>query len=296
MPDETNQPEIRSVNAISRREVMMLSAAACLAAGSWPLEAAEMAAVKERAVDIKTPDGTCDAVLLSPASGRSPAVILYPDAFGLRPVKIAMGRRLAAQGYAVLVINPYYRARRAPVFPPSFDYTNPTDRAEMTALRAVLDHDAVTRDAHALVAFLDAQPEVNRKAKLGAFGFCAGGSMTIRAAAAEPKRLGACVSFHGGQLVTDDVHSPHRLIPATRAAYHIAIAASDDAKEPQSKTVLADTLKTAKLAGTVEVYPDTKHGWMVPDSAIYDQAQAERGWVAITRLYQQALGGRAPII
>jgi carboxymethylenebutenolidase len=290
MPDETKQPEaMRANDSLSRRDLMMLSAAACLAASAWPVEAAAMDAVRERAVDIRTPDGTCDAVLLSPARGRSPAVILYPDALGLRPIKIAMGKRLAAQGYAVLVINPYYRARRAPVFPPSFDYTNPADRAEMTRLRAVLDHDAVTRDAHALVAFLDAQPEVNRKAKAGAFGFCAGGSMTIRAAAAEPTRLGACVSFHGGQLVTDDVHSPHKLIPATRAAYHIAIAAGDDAKEPQSKTVLADALKAAKLAGTVEVYPDTRHGWMVPDSAIYDQAQAERGWVAMSKLYRQAL-------
>src|SRR4051794_7690411 len=213
MQDETNQPQAtRTDNSLSRREVMLLSAAACLAASAWPVEAAAMAEVRERAVDIKTPDGTCDAVLLSPARGKSPAVILYPDALGLRPIKIAMGKRLAPQGYAVLGINPYYRARRAPGFPPSFDYTNPTDRAGMTKLRAVLDHDAVTRDAHALVAFLDAQPEVNRKARAGAFGFCAGGSMTIRAAAAEPTRLGACVSFHGGQLVTEDAHSPHKLI------------------------------------------------------------------------------------
>jgi carboxymethylenebutenolidase len=290
MQQDANQSETSlSEDRISRREVMILSAAACIAATAWPVEAAAMAAVKERAVDIKTPDGSCDAVLVSPAKGQSPAVILYPDALGLRPVKVAMARRLAAQGYAVLVINPYYRVRRAPVFPPSFDYTNPTDRAEMTRLRALLDHDAVTRDAHAFVAFLDARPEVNRKAKAGAFGFCAGGSMTIRAAAAEPARLGACVSFHGGQLVTDDVHSPHKLIPPTQAAYHIAIAAGDDAKEPQSKTVLADTLKTAKLAGTVEVYPDTKHGWMVPDSNIYDQVQAERGWLAMTKLYGRAL-------
>ncbi len=290
MQDETSQAEVTpSDDSLSRRDVMLLSAAACLAASAWPVEAAAMAEVRERAVDIKTPDGTCDAVLLSPAKGRSPAVILYPDALGLRPIKIAMGKRLAAQGYAVLVINPFYRARRAPVFPPSFDYTNSADRAEMTRLRAVLDHDAVTRDAHALIAFLDAQPEVNRKAKAGAFGFCAGGSMTIRAAAAEPTRLGACVSFHGGQLVTDDVHSPHKLIPASQAAYHIAIAAGDDAKEPQSKTVLADMLKTAKLVGTVEVYPDTKHGWMVADSAIYDEPQAKRGWEAMTKLYKQAL-------
>ena len=284
MQDDTSQRD----DSLSRREVMALSAAIA-AASAWPLDAAAMAEVKERAVDIKTPDGICDAVLVSPARGKSPAVILYPDAMGLRPVKVAMAKRLAAQGYAVLVINPFYRARRAPVFPPSFDYANPADRAELGKLREAHTHDALTRDAHALVAFLDAQPEVNPKKKIGAVGFCMGGSMTIRAAAAEPTRVGACASFHGGQLVTEDATSPHKLIPSTQAAYHIAIAAADDVKEPQSKTVLADTLKTAKRPNTLEVYPGTKHGWMVPESAAYDQPQAERGWLAMTKLYRQAL-------
>jgi len=248
-----------------------------------------MESVKERAVDIKTPDGSCDAVLVSPAKGKSPAVILYPDALGLRPVQVAMAKRLAAQGYAVLVINPFYRARRAPVFPPSFDYANPADRAELAKLREAHTHDALTRDAHALVAFLDAQPEVNSQKKIGAVGFCMGGSMTIRAAAAEPSRVGACASFHGGQLVTDDPNSPHKLISKTQASYHIAVAADDDVKQPDAKTVLADTLKAAKRPNTLEVYPGTHHGWMVPDSKIYDQAQAERGWVAMTKLYKRAL-------
>ena len=290
MQDDSSLPDVMLTDdSLSRRDVMMLSAAAVAAASAWPLEAAAMAEVTERAVDIKTPDGTCDAVLVSPAKAKSPAVILYPDALGLRPVKVAMAKRLAAQGYAVLVINPFYRARRAPVFPPSFDYANPADRAELAKLREAHTHDALTRDAHALVAFLDAQPEVDPKKKIGAVGFCMGGSMTIRAAAAEPARVGASASFHGGQLVTDDPNSPHKLIPATQASYHIAIAADDDVKEPNSKTVLADTLKAAKRPNTLEVYPGTHHGWMVPDSKIYDQAQAERGWVAMTKLYKQAL-------
>jgi carboxymethylenebutenolidase len=289
MQSDVNRPESLTEDSLSRRDVMLLSAAAIVAASAWPLEAAAMAEVRERAVDIKTPDGTCDAVLVSPAKGKSPAVILYPDALGLRPVKVAMAKRLAAQGYAVLVINPFYRARRAPVFPPSFDYANPADRAELAKLREAHTHDALTRDAHALVAFLDAQPEVNSQKKIGAVGFCMGGSMTIRAAAAEPSRVGACASFHGGQLVTDDPNSPHKLIPATQASYHIAVAADDDVKQPDAKTVLADTLKAAKRPNTLEVYPGTHHGWMVPDSKIYDQAQAERGWVAMTKLYKRAL-------
>ena len=290
MQDDINQSDTMPAgDGMSRRDVMMLSAAAVTAAGAWPLEAAAMADVKERGVDIKTPDGTCDAILVSPAKGKSPAVILYPDAMGLRAVKVAMGRRLAAQGYAVLVINPFYRARRAPVFGPNFSFTNPDDRAELGKLREPLTHDAVTRDAHALVAFLDAQPEVDTKKKIGAVGFCMGGSMTIRAAAAEPKRVGACASFHGGQLVTEEATSPHKLIPGTQASYHIAIAADDDAKEPNSKTVLTEVLTTAKRPFTLEVYPGSKHGWMVPESAVYDQPQAERGWVAMTKLYKPAL-------
>jgi len=289
MQSDVNQPESLTDNSLSRRDMMLLSAAAIVAASAWPLEAAAMAEVRERAVDIKTPDGTCDAVLVSPAKGKSPAVILYPDALGLRPVKVAMAKRLAAQGYAVLVINPFYRARRAPVFPPSFDYANPADRAELAKLREAHTHDALTRDAHALVAFLDAQPEVNSQKKIGAVGFCMGGSMTIRAVAAEPARVGASASFHGGQLVTDDPNSPHKLISKTQASYHIAVAADDDVKQPDAKTVLADTLKAAKRPNTLEVYPGTHHGWMVPDSKIYDQAQAERGWVAMTKLYKRAL-------
>lgn len=289
MQDDTHRPEaVQSGDGMSRRAVMMLSAAV-VAASAWPVDAAAMADVKERGVDIKTPDGTCDAILVSPVKGKSAAVILYPDALGLRAVKVAMARRLAAQGYAVLVINQFYRARRAPVFGPGFDFANPADRAELAKLRAPLDHDAVTRDAHALVAFLDAQPEVDSRKKIGTVGFCMGGSMTIRAAAAEPKRVGACASFHGGQLVTDEATSPHRLIPGTQASCHIAIAADDDAKEPNSKTVLTEVLTTAKRPFTLEVYPGSKHGWMVPESAVYDRPQAERGWVAMTTLYKQAL-------
>jgi carboxymethylenebutenolidase len=291
MHDERNQPDTSHAgDALSRRDVMLLSAAAWVATGAGSGNAAGASPTPtQRSVDIKTPDGSCDAVLLSIVGARAPAVILYPDALGLRPVMVDMGTRLVGQGYTVLVINPFYRNRHAPVFGPTFDYGNPSDRADLTKLREPLTHEAVTRDAHSLVAFLDAQPEVRSDKPIGAIGFCMGGSMTVRAAAVEPKRVGACVSFHGGQLVTDDPASPHKLIPSSQASYHFAVAAGDDDKEPNAKAVLAETLKTAKRPGTVEVYPGTKHGWMVPDSAIYDQAHAERGWAAMTALFKDAL-------
>jgi carboxymethylenebutenolidase len=246
-------------------------------------------AVTERAVEITTADGTCDAVLLHAGQQAAPAVIWYPDGFGLRQAHVDMGKRLAGHGYAVLVINPFYRARRAPVHPPGFDFNNPEDRAQGMKLIAMLDHDAVIRDASSFVGFLDAQPEVNRQAKIGAVGYCMGGAMTVRAQVAAPDRVGASTSFHGGSLVTEDPNSPHKLVARTKGAFHIGIAIDDDEKQPEAKIVMAKALADAGRPYTQEVYPGAKHGWMVPDRPVYDHDQAERGWATMLRLYEQAL-------
>ena len=273
---------------MSRRDFAMMSMAAGIAATAGTANAA--APIAEHAVDVRTPDGVCDAVLVHPqAKGRAPAVILFPDAFGLRPVKVDMARRLAASGYAVLVVNQFYRVGRSPVFPPGFSFADADDRARLMKMIADLDHGLVMRDAEAFVAFLDARPEIDSKARIGAVGFCMGGSMAIRAAAAAPERVGAAVSFHGGRLVTDEPTSPHRLVAGTNAAYHIGIATDDDEKEPEARMVLKQALEAAGRPHTVEVYPDTRHGWTVPDSAAYNPAQAERAWIAMTALYERAL-------
>jgi carboxymethylenebutenolidase len=274
-------------NSLSRREFAILSMAA-VAVASTAAAAAQV--VVQRPVEIATPDGTCDAVLVSPqASGPWPAAILYPDAMGLRPVKVDMAARLAAEGYSVLVINPFYRVRKAPVFPDTFSFANPDDRAQVMKMIAELDHAVVTRDALALISFLDAQPEVDRKKPIGAVGFCMGGAMTIWAAAARPERVAAAVSFHGGRLVTDDPNSPHRLIARTKAAYHIGIAADDDAKEPDAKLALKQAFDAAGRPATMEVYPGTRHGWTVPDSAAHDPVQAARAWTAMVATFKEAL-------
>jgi carboxymethylenebutenolidase len=252
------------------------------------IDATDAGSVTQRAVDVPMPDGVCDAVLLG--CGRpAPAVIWYPDGYGQRQTHIDMARRLAGHGYAVLVINPYYRVRRAPVLPPDFNFYDPACREEGMRLIGMLDHDAVTRDATAYVAFLDGQPEVNKQARVGAVGFCLGGAMTVRTAAAVPGRVGACASFHGGSLVTDAANSPHRLVAKTGAAFHIAIATDDDEKQPDAKTEMAAALEKAQRPMTQEVYPGAKHGWMVPDRPVHNPEQAERGWAAMLRLYQQAL-------
>lgn len=280
---------------MTRREFTALSLAAGVAVAIGTAAARAEATTVEQDVEVKTPDGTCDAVLVRPeGDGRWPAVILFPDAFGLRPTMRAMARRLAADGYAVLAINPFYRSTRAPGTGPDFDFQDPAARKKLEAFRAPLTNDAVARDARAFVAYLDGQPFVKTSARAGAFGYCMGGLMSLQAAAGA-ERIGAAASFHGGGLVTDKPGSPHLLVPKMTGQFLVAIAASDDAQQPDAKTKLREAFATANLPATVEVYEGTLHGWCVPDmpmrdgKPIYDEAQAERAWKALTALFGAAL-------
>jgi carboxymethylenebutenolidase len=282
-------------NTISRREFTALTVAAAVGAATGATAAPVTEAV-DTDVSIKTPSGTCDAALVHPqGSGRWPAVILFPDAFGLRPTMRAMAKRLAMDGYTVLIPNPYYRSTKAPGIGPGFDFGNPADRAKLDALRAPLTGDAVMQDAAAYVAFLDAHAGVNAKKKMGVVGYCMGGPMTMQAAAADPGRIGAGASFHGGGLVTDKADSPHLLVPKIKAQYYFGIAASDDEKQPDAKAKLEEAFRAAKGSAKIEVYPGTLHGWCVPDmplqagKPIYDELQAERAWNELVTLYKRAL-------
>ncbi len=257
--------------------------------------ASHEAAVAE--VEIKTPSGVCDASLTQPGpDGQWPGVILFADAFGLRPTMRDMARRLAQNGYTVLVPNPYYRSTKAPGLPPGFSFSNPRDRERLAALRALLTAEAVTADATAYVAFLDTQRSVKKSAKMGVVGYCMGGPMTLRAAAALPDRIGAGASFHGGGLVTDKPDSPHLLVPRIKASYYFGIAANDDASEPEAKTQLREACDAAGLPAKIEVYAGCLHGWCVKDmptspdgKPIYNEAQAERAWNELIALYKQTL-------
>jgi carboxymethylenebutenolidase len=282
-------------NTISRREFTALTVAAGVSAATG-VTAAPVTETVDTDVSVKTPSGTCDAALVHPqGSGRWPAVILFPDAFGLRPAMRAMAKRLAMDGYTVLIPNPYYRSTKAPGIGPGFDFGNPTDRAKLDVLRAPLTGDAVMQDAAAYVAFLDGHAGVNTKKKMGVVGYCMGGPMTMQAAAADPDRIGAGASFHGGGLVTDKADSPHLLVPKIRAQYYFGIAASDDEKQPDAKTKLDEAFRTAKGSAKIEVYPGTLHGWCVPDmplqggKPIYNEPQAERAWNELVTLYKRAL-------
>lgn len=272
---------------VSRRTFGLMGlAAAAGAAGS----AAAATPTVEKDVEVKTADGTCDAALLYPqGKGKWPAVILWTDVAGLRGAFREMGRRLAGEGYVVLVPNAYYRVKRAPVIDATFDFNKPEDRAKLAALRPSITPDGTARDAAACVAFLDAQPQTNKKRKIGTQGYCMGGALAFRTAAAVPGRVGAVGSFHGGGLFTDKLDSPHLLIPTTHAEYLVLIAGNDHQQDPTIEGKLKTAFAEAKRTAKVEVYETAKHGWCVPGSAVYDQPAAEKAWAELRALYKRAL-------
>ena len=282
-------------NDLSRRQFVTLSVAAGLAAAAATKTGAQ-AKVVETDVEVKTQDGTCDAALIHPAGGTYPGVIIWPDAFGLRPAMRDMAKRLAADGYTVLVPNPYYRVTKAPgVKMEGFSFQNADSMAELRKLMGGISAaGAAERDAAAYVAFLDSQASVNKSRKIGVQGYCMGGPLTFRTAAAVPERIGAGASFHGGGLVTQAPDSPHRMIPKMKARFYVAVAANDDQRQPDAKDVLKQAFADAEVPADVEVY-SSLHGWCVPDmpaeqgKPIYNKPDAEKAWATLIALYKQAL-------
>ena len=245
---------------------------------------ANAAAVAEREVTITTPDGICDAYFVAPTSGTAPGVLVWPDVFGLRPAFRQMGKRLAESGYSVLVVNPFYRQKKAPTAAQG----GQTPIAEVMPLMQALTPAMHLSDGKTFVAWLDAQAEVDKARKMGTTGYCMGGPIAVRTASVAPGRIGAVGSFHGAAMVTAAPDSPHRLVAQTQARYLIAVAENDDTKDPEAKNALRTALETAKLPAEVEVYP-AAHGWCPPDSRVYDAAQSERAWTRLLDTFGKAL-------
>ena len=291
MCDERTQRDVedylRHSASLTRRDFGTLSLGAGLA--MLLPRAASALEVSAANVEVPTPDGTADCHFVHPASGAHPGVLIWPDALGLRPAFEQMGRRLAESGYAVLVVNPYYRTERAPVLPEGASFRDEATRKKIFPLMRSLTPETIVTDARAFVGFLDAQDAVAGDRAMGTMGYCMGGSMTMRTAAAFPDRIGAGASFHGGRLVTDSPDSPHLLVDRIRAHYLFAIAENDDQKDPEAKTVLRDVFAAAGLPAEIEVYAGTLHGWCPPDSAVYHEAQAERAWSRLLALFETAL-------
>ena len=284
--ERTNADSTRYLRAqrLTRRQFGAVSAGAGLA--FLLPRAADAQSVTEAEIDVTTPDGVCDSYFVHPASGAHPGVLIWPDAFGLRDAKRQMAKRLAESGYSVLVVNQYYRSQRAPIV----SSTNFAEVADVVRpLMGTLNAETHMLDARAFIDFLDSQPSVDTSRGVGTMGYCMGGPITMRTAAAVPDRVKAGASFHGGGLVTDQPDSPHLLVPQMQAQYLFAIADNDDENDPEAKNVLREVFDEAGLAAEIEVYDGALHGWCPPDTQVYHEAQAERAWSRLLVLFGRAL-------
>src|ERR1700682_6259367 len=296
MEDPKNPPKNPTQSGdIARRDFAAFSVAAGLAATAGSGAAAGHDVV-ETNVEIKTPDGTCDAAFIHPKSGSHPGVLIWPDAFGLRPSMREMAKRLAAEGYSVLVPNPFYRVGKAPFYTDASTVNFQTERPKIGPLMASVNASGnAEKDAVAYIAFLDAQKQVNKSKKIGTQGYCMGGALVVRTCATVPDRVGAGASFHGGGLVTDKPDSPHLLAPKIKAHMYFGIASNDDARQPDAKDKLKEAFAAAHVPAEIEVYPEAQHGWCVPDmpmqngKPIYSKPDAERAWGKLAALYKMAL-------
>jgi carboxymethylenebutenolidase len=277
---EDDRKDYEGRGLVTRREF-----GAILGAGMFLLPTVLNAvAVTESDVMVKTPDGVADAYFVHPATGTAPGVLMWPDIFGLRPAFRQMGKRLAESGYAVIVVNPFYRVKKAP----TADAGASTPIAAVMPLMQALSETTHMTDAKAFIAWLDQQPSVAKNRKIGTQGYCMGGAIAFRSAAAVPDRVGAVASFHGAGLVTTAPNSPHLQAAKTKAQFLIAIAQSDDQRAPEDKNVLRDTFAAAKLPAEIEVY-GAAHGWCPPDTGVYNEALAEKAWTRLLALYAKAL-------
>jgi carboxymethylenebutenolidase len=284
---EDNKQYLGDSGKLSRRAFNTLTTGAALAL-LLP-RAANALDVIETDVSVQTPDGMADCLFVHPAGGKHPGVIIWPDILGLRPAFRLMGKRLAESGYSVLVVNPYYRNAKSPVISEGASFQDESTRNIVLPMARALSAQTNVTDARAFVAFLDKQTPVDTKRKMGTTGYCMGGPITMRTAAAVPDRIGAGASFHGGRLVTDKPDSPHLLVPTMKAQFLFAIAANDDERDPEVKNVLRETYDKAGLAAEIEVYEGAMHGWCPPDSRVYNEEQAERAWARLLVLFNNAL-------
>ena len=274
-------------HGLTRRQFSIGSAGAALALMLPPV--ANALDVVEQDVTIETPDGQADCYFVHPAEGRHAAVIVWPDIVSIRPAFRAIGKRLAESGYSVLVVNPYYRTHQGQIVPDGKTFRDPGIRDLLMPHARSLSPETCVTDGRAYVEWLDQQQSVDTGRKIGTTGYCMTGSYVMRLAAAIPERIGAGGSFHGGGLATDREDSPHLLADRMQAGFLIAIAANDDERNPDEKVLLRQAFDENDVRAEVEVYEDTLHGWCPPDSAVYNEAKAERAWSRLLALFEREL-------
>lgn len=287
------QDHLGTMPRVNRRQFARMGAvmgagaiAACSSGDAGAEEEVAAGTIVETPVSFPAPGGTFDGVFIYKSGEANPGVILWPDIAGLRPAKVEMGRRLAEEGYSVLVANPYYRSVSGQQFD-DFDAWRENDGFTVVGpWMEANTPEAIAETAVAVVAWLDEQDAVDTSRGIGNQGYCMTGSWTIRAAAAVPERVKVAASFHGGGLVGPEETSPVNLlddVPADGKVL-IAIAQNDDANAPGDKTALSSAGDAAEASVTVEVYQGD-HGWTVLDSPVYNEAEAERAWSEMLAMY-----------
>lgn len=294
MEDNKDKMQKEASSDISRRQFITMAAVAGVVAKTDSASASM--SVTETDVAIKTSDGVCDAAFIHPTSGSHAAVIVWSDAFGLRPAMRDIGKRIAAEGYSVLVPNPFYRVKPGPAVDNISSFNFQTDMSKIQPLMASINAPGnCEKDAAVFVGWLGQQKQVNTSKKIGTQGYCMGGPLVLKTCATSPDRMGAGGSFHGGGLVTDKADSPHLLATKIKARMYFGIASNDDMRQPDAKDKLRAAFAAARVTAEIEVYSDALHGWCVPDmplqngQPIYNKSDAERAWGKLVALYKVGL-------
>ncbi len=245
--------------------------------------------VVEKAVEIRTPDGTPEGFLYRDESAQAqPGVIHYTDIGGIRQSHRDKAKRIAEQGYLVLLPNVFYRTGR----PPVIDWPiNPNDERIMRRIGEIagpLTPEAMERDSSTYIDFLAAQPGVSG-APVGVLGHCFSGAMAMRACAARPDKIGAAASYHGGRLFVDGPASPHLALPRIKAQLYFGHAVQDKSMPQEAIEKFDKALSGWSGKYESEVYEGAFHGWTVSDSPVYNEPQAERAFGKLMELFRSAL-------
>ncbi|MDQ6433031.1 dienelactone hydrolase family protein [Mesorhizobium sp. LHD-90] len=242
--------------------------------------------MSKREIEIKTADGTAKAHLFE---GGAAGILVYMDAFGLRPALDGMAEQLAGEGYTVLVPDLFYRKAPYGPFEAKTAFNNDQTRAQLTSLIGGTTQEMTQRDTAAFLAALDA---AGATGPIGTVGYCMGGGRALNAAATYPDRIAAAASFHGGNLASDAPDSPHRHVANIKGRVYVGVAGVDRSFPPEQSARLAQALREAEVDHIIENYVGMGHGWCVPDHGAYDEIGAERHWERLTTFFAETLSDR----
>lgn len=243
----------------------------------------------EREMQMEMPEGMADAILFAPEAGQGfPGVLFLPDIGSIREANRGMARRLAAEGYAVMLVNPFYRTGRPPLWTFERNWGDPKTKQRFEELTSPLTSTARAADANSYIDRLKEQPEV-KPGMVGIVGYCFTGAMALRGPASRPEAVAAAASFHGGSLFNQtDPQSPYRLLPDIEARLYFGHATNDSSMTAEQIAGFEQALAEWGGIFESETYA-AAHGWTVPDNPAYNEPEAERAFTRLTQLFAETL-------